>query len=54
MRPLLIGLSALLLPLHAMAQQNPDLALSPAERDSILADYHQIFPIWGQIGRAHV
>src|SRR5690242_2120670 len=28
--------------------QNPDLALSQSERDSILATYHQIFPIWGR------
>ena len=30
------------------AAQNPDLALTPAERDSILKDYKQIFPIWGR------
>jgi hypothetical protein len=28
--------------------QNPDLVLSQAERDSILKDYHSIFPIWGK------
>jgi len=28
--------------------QNPDLALSKAERDSILAHYHNRFPIWGR------
>jgi hypothetical protein len=28
--------------------QNPDLVLSQAERDSILQDYHSIFPIWGK------
>ncbi|HWP70232.1 MAG TPA: hypothetical protein VNM36_03990 [Gemmatimonadaceae bacterium] len=28
--------------------QNPDLALTQAERDSILATYHQVFPIWGR------
>lgn len=32
----------------AAAAQNPDLALSPAERDSILATYDQVFPIWGR------
>ena len=30
------------------AAQNPDLMLSQAERDSILADYDNIFPIWGR------
>jgi hypothetical protein len=39
--------AALLIPL-ALAAQNPDLALTQAERDSILKDYHQIFPIWGR------
>ncbi len=39
--------AALLLPQSAAAQ-NPDLALTQAERDSILATYHQIFPIWGR------
>jgi hypothetical protein len=28
--------------------QNPDLMLSPAERDSILKSYHNVFPIWGR------
>ena len=28
--------------------QNPDLALSKAERDSILAHYKNRFPIWGR------
>ncbi len=28
--------------------QNPDLKLSQAERDSILKDYDNIFPIWGR------
>ena len=28
--------------------QNPDLVLSQAERDSILATYDNIFPIWGR------
>jgi hypothetical protein len=31
-----------------LAAQNPDLALTQAERDSVLATYHQIFPIWGR------
>ena len=33
---------------NSVAQQNPDLALTPAERDSILKDYDNIFPIWGK------
>ena len=28
--------------------QNPDLMLSKAERDSILKNYHNVFPIWGR------
>ena len=48
MNRILIGCVALLLPLRALAQQNPDLALTQAEKDSILAGYHQIFPIWGR------
>ena len=28
--------------------QNPDLALTQAERDSILKTYKQVFPIWGR------
>ena len=42
-----IGMVALLVPL-GLAAQNPDLALTQAERDSVLATYHQIFPIWGR------
>jgi hypothetical protein len=37
-----------LLAAPAAVAQNPDLALTPAERDSILATYDQIFPIWGR------
>ena len=47
MTRVLIGAAALLFPLH-LAAQNPDLALTQAERDSILATYDQIFPIWGR------
>ena len=47
MKRSLIAIIALLGPLQ-LAAQNPDLALTQAERDSILADYHQIFPIWGR------
>lgn len=42
-----IGILALVIPLRVVAQ-NPDLALTPAERDSVLKNYHQIFPIWGR------
>lgn len=44
----LISLLAVLMPLPLLAQANPDLALTDAERDSVLAHYHQIFPIWGR------
>ena len=43
----IIGIVTLLIPLR-LAAQNPDLALTQAERDSVLATYHQIFPIWGR------
>jgi hypothetical protein len=43
----LMAVLALMMPLR-VAAQNPDLALTQAERDSILKDYHQIFPIWGR------
>lgn len=33
---------------RAQAQQNPDLALTAAERDSILATYDNVFPILGR------
>lgn len=48
MNRILIILLALLMPLRVFAQGNPDLALTDAERDSVLAHYHQIFPIWGR------
>lgn len=47
----LITVAVLLVPLQLVAQGgggNPDLALTQAERDSVLAHYHQIFPIWGR------
>ncbi|MFL5523282.1 MAG: hypothetical protein ACJ8AF_04145 [Gemmatimonadaceae bacterium] len=47
MKRFLIGLVALLSPLR-VAAQNPDLALTPEQRDSVLKQYHQIFPIWGR------
>jgi hypothetical protein len=47
MKRTLLGILALVGPLQ-LAAQNPDLALTQAERDSILAHYHQIFPIWGR------
>lgn len=31
-----------------LTAQEPDMALSQQERDSLLKDYHQIFPIWGR------
>jgi hypothetical protein len=33
---------------HPVSAQHPDLTLSQAERDSILAHYHNRFPIWGR------
>ena len=33
---------------NSQAQQNPDLALTQIQRDSILKDYDNIFPIWGR------
>ena len=33
---------------HAAVAQNPDLILSKAERDSILKNYKNRFPIWGR------
>ena len=47
MKRTLMAILALVGPLQ-LAAQNPDLALTQAERDSILAHYHQIFPIWGR------
>ena len=43
----MLGILALVVPLRAVAQ-NPDLQLTPEERDSALKNYHQIFPIWGR------
>jgi hypothetical protein len=47
MNRLLAGVVVLLVPFSVVAQ-NPDLVLTPAERDSILKEYDQIFPIWGR------
>mgnify|MGYP001316288093 CR=1 FL=1 len=47
MKRILISCLALFGPLR-LAAQNPDLALTQVERDSILKTYHQIFPIWGR------
>lgn len=47
MKRTLMGILAIVGPLQ-LAAQNPDLALTQAERDSILAHYDQIFPIWGR------
>ena len=32
----------------SLGAQNPDLMLTQAQRDSILKNYHNIFPIWGR------
>ena len=47
-RILTLGVVSLLAASPAVAQNNPDLALTPAERDSILADYDNIFPLLGR------
>ena len=47
MKHVWIAVLMLLGPLR-LAAQNPDLALTQAERDSLLASYDQIFPIWGR------
>jgi hypothetical protein len=39
---------AMLLTAPVVLAQNPDLILSQAERDSILANYDYVFPIWGR------
>lgn len=36
------------IPAQLAAQGNPDLRLSQAQRDSMMADYHQIFPFKGK------
>jgi hypothetical protein len=46
-RSILTGACVTLSAMTASAQ-NPDLALSKAERDSILAHYRNRFPIWGR------
>ncbi|HSE67979.1 MAG TPA: hypothetical protein VLB12_13415, partial [Gemmatimonadales bacterium] len=43
----LLALLTLAIPRNAVAQ-NPDLALTQEERDSVLKDYHNIFPLWGR------
>ena len=48
MNRFLLALAVLTLPLTLAAQQNPDLALTQQERDSVLAHYDNIFPIWGR------
>ena len=52
MRTPLAVLLALLVATPAAAQ-NPELILSQAERDSILREYDQIFPIWGRKAIEH-
>ena len=43
----LLPVFAIVSPRTAVAQ-NPDLALTQEERDSVLKDYHNIFPLWGR------
>ena len=45
---LVIGLGLVLIIQSSVFAQNPDLVLSQAERDSLLKNYDQIFPIWGK------
>jgi len=44
---LLLASALSVLPASLRAQE-PDATMSQAERDSLLKDYHQIFPIWGR------
>ena len=46
LRPLLVAM-AFVLPASLTAQE-PDMSLTQQERDSLLKNYHQIFPIWGR------
>lgn len=48
MNRFLFALGLLVAPVGIGAQQNPDLALTKEERDSVLANYDHIFPIWGR------
>jgi len=48
LRPVLLGILLAAAWTRAQAQQNPDLVLTRAERDSILRDYHQVFPLLGR------
>ena len=43
-----IFLIGIIISSNTLAQQNADLALTPAQRDSLLKDYDNIFPIWGR------
>jgi len=43
----LLAAVAFVLP-ASLAAQEPDMALSKEQRDSLLKDYDQIFPIWGR------
>jgi hypothetical protein len=45
--PVLVAAAAFVLPASLSAQE-PDMTLTQAQRDSLLKDYHQIFPIWGR------
>jgi hypothetical protein len=45
---LMVVISVLVATLSPAYAQNPDMVLSQSERDSILKDYNNIFPIWGR------
>jgi hypothetical protein len=47
-RPYALAGALIALAAHVAVAQNPDLALSQAERDSLLKNYHNRFPIWGR------
>ena len=48
MRHYVLAGALIALAANVAVAQNPDLALSQAERDSLLAHYHNRFPIWGR------
>jgi hypothetical protein len=48
MKKILLLSTALLLTALSFSQNNSDLSLTQPERDSILKDYNNIFPIWGR------
>ena len=44
-----LAIATFILLINSLYAQNPDLILTEAERDSILAEYDQIFPLWGKM-----